>query len=258
MLRILNISLTLLGLWSIGPFALSQSLKTEKVSGSKVWIDPSINPNAGTQSIVVWFDQQFLGKGDSFKKKTLEFKGEKRSTLSQRVIQTLKKISARSNSVVKKDIDQLIKNGHLTNLQTHWIVNGFSAQVDAEGLATIQKLTGVSKIFKKRTAFAPTRQNYGPEYLKTIPTSRFEIGKAGSFPWNIQRIKAPEVWKEFGVTGKGTLNVVHDFGFKLDIPPLAETIYTNSGEIPGNGMTMTIMDWWMITMVSTLMLEMPT
>ncbi len=28
---------------------------------------------------------------------------------------------------------------------------------------------------------------------------------------------------------------MHDHGFKLDIPPLAETIYTNEGEIPGNG-----------------------
>ena len=74
----------------------------------------------------------------------------------------------------------------------------------------------------------------GPEYLESVPPSRFSIEEVESYPWNIEKIRAPEVWNAYGITGKGTLNVVHDFGFKLDIPPLAETIYTNEGEIPGN------------------------
>lgn len=76
----------------------------------------------------------------------------------------------------------------------------------------------------------------GPEFLASISASRFHIDQVESYPWNIEKIRAPEVWKGYGITGKGTLNVVHDGGFKLDIPPLAETIYTNAGEIPGNGL----------------------
>jgi len=212
----------------------SQNLKTEKVSGEKVWLDPSLSQNTSSQFIVVWFEDQFLGHGDSFEKRTLEFKGQRRSELSKQVISTLKAISKTSFYIIKNELTQLEIRGHISGLKQHWIINGFSCQVDEEGFNAIQKLEGVAKIFRKQSVFIPSNPDSGPEYLKTIPKSRFAINQVESYPWNIEKIRAPEVWKKYNVTGKGTLNVVHDFGFKLDIPPLAETIYTNKDEIPDN------------------------
>ncbi len=108
--------------------------------------------------------------------------------------------------------------------------------VTDEGYKSVESLEGVSKIFIKRMPSTSSGTNMGPEFLASIPSSRFDMEEVESYPWNIQKIRAPEVWREFGITGKGTLNIIHDSGFKLDIPPLAETIYTNEGEIPGNGL----------------------
>lgn len=212
----------------------AQNLSTEKVAEKEIWIDPSIKPDNGSARIVVWFTDQFLGSGDSYLNRVKEFQGEKRTELRAKVIATLKALNDQSFVQVEEAINQLEESGHLNNLTRHWIVNGFSCEVDSEGLKALQKLTGISKIFAKSSPFPSSRPDVGPEYLSTIPKTSFAINKVESYPWNIEQMRAPEVWREFGITGVGTLNVVHDFGFKLDVPPLAETIFTNNKEIPGN------------------------
>jgi hypothetical protein len=218
----------------IGISAKSQVLKTENISTNKVWLDPALNVNSNAQSVLVWFDNQFLGDGNSFSKRVEEFKGQKRSVLRKRMIETLKSISNTSFKKIEKELDQLRNEGHISKLKSHWIINGFSCQVDKEGLQAIQRLEGVAKIFSKGPPFNPPNAAIGPEYLKQIPKSTFRIDQVESYPWNIEQIRAPEVWEKHGITGKGTLNVVHDFGFKLDVAPLAENIFVNKMEIPGN------------------------
>lgn len=213
----------------------AQTLSTEKVSAQSVWLDPAINTDAPSQRIVIWFDEQFLGNGDSFEKRTKEFAGQKRSVLSRRVVQTLKGLNQKSITKVKAALNQLESSGEIKELTPHWIVNGFSAVVTKEGLASIQKLSGVSKIFHKRPLATNNNENQGPEYLKYNPKSSFAVDKVTSYPWNIEQIRAPQVWNRHGILGEGTLNVVHDFGFKLNTRPLAENLYINRGEIPGNG-----------------------
>lgn len=219
----------------ISALSVAQGLKTESLSDSRLWVDPNLQSGNGSQAVVVWFDTQFLGQQESFDKRAGEFAGQKRSELRKKVISTLKSTSNQSFGQVASQLNELKKDGHLDDLVQHWIINGFSCSVDGKGLEALRKLKGVARIFKKRPTFLPSNADAGPEYLSTIPKSTFAINKAESYPWNIEQIRAPEVWKAYGITGKGTLNVVHDFGFKLDIPPLAETIYVNPDEIPGNG-----------------------
>ena len=229
--------------FSLAPLLLSvclsagqaQTLRTESITTQNVWIDPAIDTESSTQRIVVWFDEQFLGSGDSYEKRTKEFAGQKRSVLRKSVVQTLKTLNKKSIAEIKAALNDLESNGEIMELTPHWVVNGFSALVTREGLAAIQKLSGVSKIFGKRRLVINNNENQGPEYLKYNPESSFSIDKVTSYPWNIEQIRAPQVWNKHGVLGEGTLNVVHDFGFKLDVRPLAETLYINKGEIPGNG-----------------------
>lgn len=213
----------------------AQTLPTESISYQKVWIDPAIDTEASANRIVVWFDEQFLGSGNSFEKRTKEFAGQKRSVLSRKVIQTLKGLNQKSIAKVAEALNQLESTGGIKELTPHWVINGFSAVVTSEGLSSIQKLSGVSKIFHKRPVNANRNDNVGPEYLKDNPESSFDLDNLTSYPWNIEQIRAPEVWNKHGIFGEGTLNIVHDFGFKLDTRPLAETLYINQGEIPGNG-----------------------
>ena len=203
---------------------------------STIWIDPAYNPDTSTHTIVVWFDDQYLAHGDSFLKKAEEFNGRSREALRKEMMLALKEKSNQSFNKIKHQLDALENANHITAIKQHWIINGFSCTVTATGFKTIQTLDGVAKIFIKQSPSISKAKEMGPAFIKTIPTTRFDIKSVASYPWNIEKIRAPEVWNEFGLTGKGTLNVVHDSGFKLDIPPLAETIYTNDGEIPGNGL----------------------
>jgi len=202
---------------------------------SSTWLDPALDLNADSQPIVVWFEDQFLENGGSFMKMIQEVKGEKRSDLRKRVINELKEKSKASYEKVSRQVEKLLSDNQIEDVKQHWIVNGFTCVTTAKGLSELQKLEGVAKIFLKQPAFSSSNPAMGPTYLESIPRSRFSIEEVESFPWNIEQIRAPEVWNAYGITGEGTLNVVHDFGFKLDIPPLEETIYTNKDEIPGNG-----------------------
>jgi hypothetical protein len=52
--------------------------------------------------------------------------------------------------------------------------------------------------------------------------------------WNLQSIKAPDVW-ERGVTGAGMIVAILDTGIDANHPDLARNIWTNTREVPGNG-----------------------
>lgn len=193
------------------------------------------DPGANLQRIVVWFNDQYLPAGDSFLKKAASFNGQNRSEVRREVVSALKSQSDLSYGLIKSELDKLERSGQIANIRQHWIINGFSCEVTKEGFDALQQMESVAYLFTKQPLGSTGGTNMGPEFLSSVPPSRFKIEAVESYPWNIKNIRAPEVWKGFGITGKGTLNVVHDGGFKLDIPPLAETIYTNPGEIPGNG-----------------------
>lgn len=218
----------------IAAFLVSCLSKSTEPKGD-VWIDPAYNLGASSQDIVVWFDDQYLEHGDSFLKKASLFNGRTNGEVKQEVMSALKEMSNTSFDKVKDQLGELEKALLISGLKQHWIINGFSCSATKDGFEAIKALEGVVKIFVKQSAYISHGTNMGPEFLTNIPPTRFDLEEVESYPWNIEKIRAPEVWKEFGITGKGTLNVVHDFGFKLDIPPLAETIYTNQGEIPDNG-----------------------
>lgn len=199
-------------------------------------VNPVLQASEDKQHVVVWFEDQYLPKGDSFLKKTADFDGQKRSSVKKEVISSLKSLSNASFKKIRSQLDLLEKSGHVTNIRRHWIINGFSCEVTSEGLEALQSLAGIVNVFIKRPLSSTGGTDMGPEFLSTIPASRFDTDLVKSYPWNIEKMRAPEVWKKLGVFGEGTLNVVHDGGFKLDIPPLAETLYINEGEIPGNGL----------------------
>ncbi len=188
-----------------------------------------------TQTVVVWFKKQYLPDADSYVKQIAAFKGKKRSALRIEVVAALKAMSASSFARVEAKLKELESEGLVANVKQHWIINGFSCTLTPEGFKAIEALEEVATIFKKPKPRATRGKNMGPEYLATIPITDFDPKEVESYPWNIKNIRAPEVWNEFGITGKGVLNIVHDSGFKLDVPPLASNLFTNEGEIPGNG-----------------------
>lgn len=213
---------------------------SNKLSVQDVWLDPSLSASDSftnnSELIVVWFDKQFLGTPQSFISSQSQFAGVSRSAMRSHVVGKLKSYSEQSFNRVTKALNALEETGDVFDVSRHWIVNGFSAQVTPKGLEAIKNLEGVAKVFKKTKASSSFGPDMGPEFLPSQAAIRFSVENIGNIPWNLEKIRAPEVWQKMGVTGEGTLNIIHDSGFKLDALPIAETIYTNKGEIPGNGL----------------------
>lgn len=212
-------------------------LVTEKLTGTGIWKDPAFTARFGQQrrvSVTIWFEDQLLGDGRAYLRRSREFAGRKRGELRVASVKTLQAIHARSWSRAKKRIEQLSTAGKISQVEPYWIVNGFSCVTVQEHLPTLQSVPGVKKIFA-----GPPRPANRPAPRAEVPSFPQQRRRAFDpqrykHPWYIRSLQADQVWKKFGVTGRGTLNVIHDFNFVFS-ENLTDNLYRKSKEIPANG-----------------------
>ena len=208
----------LASLWIVGVLlatsGLAQTLPTEELSGT-TWVSPIPKRVANNPqwSVRVWFDKQLLGDGEAYLRRAKELQGIPRRELRTRSVATLKQLSQRSFADAKPELERLIEKQLIRDVHPHWIVNGFRCNVTQEGLEALKGVTGVKKIFVTSLPTRPliSRGKLAPEPLdsdrKTFDPDRYQ------HPWYINALNAKRTWSELGITGKGTLNVVHDFNF---------------------------------------------
>jgi len=211
-------------------------LATEKLPGKGVWVDPFLVTQlekAKRVRATVWFDTQFLGGGNAYLRRAKEFAKFKRSELRLAVFHTLKALSEKSHERVRKKMAQLLEEGAIRNVDRHWIINGFSCGVTKAGLAKLEKLRGVRKIFGARWGGGGAAPKRGDAPGASVVSHPAFDPKRYKRPWYVRQLLADKVWTELGVTGKGTLNVVHDFNF-LFSPNVNRSVYRNEKEIPFN------------------------
>ncbi len=210
----------------------------ETLPGEGVWTSPlPANPKGETTDgdflkATVWFDKQWLGDGDGYQRRAAEFSNATRRELRTRVIRALKTQSATSHAAAKARIDALIDAGTIKEFEPHWIVNGFSCLIRKQDIATLESVPGARKIF-----FEPPAKINRPTPPEFKPVPELDAPEKPSFenlPWYVKKLNADRVWKEFGVAGQGTLNVIHDKNFIFS-DHLSRTVYRNPGEIPANG-----------------------
>ncbi|MFP6620568.1 MAG: S8 family serine peptidase [Pirellulaceae bacterium] len=212
-------------------------LVSEKLPGQGTWIDPAFMVRFRQVSRVratVWFEDQLLGDGKAYLRRSKEFSGRQRGELGQAAMKTLQAIHARSWKEAKPRLDQLLDEGKISQVQPHWIVNGFSCVVVQETLESLQTVPGVRKIFASPRRLANRLRPRGdvPGFLPQ-PRPPFDPTRY-KHPWYIHALQANRVWNKFEITGAGTLNVIHDFNFVFS-DNLAVNLYRNPGEVPANG-----------------------
>ncbi|MEH1766653.1 S8 family peptidase [Nostoc sp.] len=125
------------------------------------------------------------------------------------------KFSGRS-SYKSTDADvQLLNNGDSENT-SNAITNDFSAENynSTNGYGLINGAAAVARAIGQNT-FA-------------------DVPDLGGNNWGADLVKAPEVWAQ-GYTGKGVVVAVLDTGVDYNHEDLSNNIWTNSKEIPGNG-----------------------
>ena len=219
-------------------------IQTETVSGEGVWIDPRLNPStpAGknktgarnaeqTITVKVWFDQQLLGTGDAYQRRAIEFSTSNRRELRADIIRALQQLSETSFKKAEAPLRKLRVEGVISNLQPHWIINGFTCTTTLSGITKLKSVPGVKKIFR-----APNLRRKQVNSQPAIPApSKSSLVQSSDckHPWYIRSLQADRVWSEFKIQGKGTLNIIADGNFAIS-PNLAVSIYRNPTEIPDN------------------------
>lgn len=217
--------------WEVSDVVLS----TEEASGDGVWLDPALEEvSAAMFPVTVWFNRQFLGDGKAYARRCEEYAGQSRRVLRARVVDTLKTLGEQSFQAAEEEMRRLVEEERIQLVEWHWIVNGFSCLTTEEGLAGLQRVAGVKKIFFARgrlpMAVSDARQAtfVPPQERGPFDPRRFK------HPWYVRHLQADKAWRRLGVTGQGTLNVVMDGNFVFS-PSVTGNVYRNAKETPGNG-----------------------
>ncbi len=213
-------------------------LKMESLPGDGVWVDPRFqktNPENRIRT-VVWFEKQFLGNGTAFLRRAKEFDGTGRTKLRAQVLAALKAASESSRKAAQEQLGILVEAETISPPQHTWIVNGFTCATTTRGVEKLKGVPGVKKIFHGgpvRRFNSPPAQENAADIGKAGTPATLELGPfdpARNDPlWYIGKLKVERVWKELGVTGKGTLNVIHDGNF-IPSPWIDGTLHRNPGE----------------------------
>ena len=208
----------------------------ESLDGEDVWVSPlpkGLKNESAPLRVTVWFEKQLLGDGAGYQRRAAEFKNEGRMALREAVMAALKEQSNESFKKAQGKLNRLSRSGTISGLERHWIVNGFSCVMRFEDVSELEEVPGVRKVFlrpnssSRRTELP--REGEEVSVIEALEKPSFE-----NVPWYIKKLKADQVWKDFGVTGKGTLNVIHDKNFIIS-DHLARNVYRNPSEIPDNG-----------------------
>lgn len=233
-MRLLTRSLALgIALLPISTPAVTVSM--EELPGQGVWFSPLPQRHSGGGEplrVTVWFQQQLLGDGDGYKRRATEFAKAGRRELRTKAVKALKAQNQSSYQQASKALSSLEEKGLLKDIHSHWIINGFSCTMQYEDVFALAQVPGVRKVFLRPVRRVELAEV--PEVIlhPTIPA--LEKPDLTNIPWYIEKLKANQVWKEFGVAGKGTLNVIQDRNFIFS-DHLTRNVYRNPNEIPGNG-----------------------
>ena len=207
----------------------------EALPGVGVWIDPRFRQSSPDSRVraTVWFDKQFLGDGSAYLRRVREFEELGRTRMRSEVIAALRAASKASQEGADQSLAALAKSGTISSPRYTWIVNGFTCTTTVANVRKLETVPGVRKIFHA----GPVRRPRPPSTAEPIPSgwedpptrlSPFEPGKHQPL-WYIGKLKAAQVWKELGVTGKGTLNIVHDGNF-IASPWITGNLHRNPDE----------------------------
>lgn len=114
------------------------------------------------------------------------------------VTDNLQKHAGENQKAITSAISALEKKGMASNVESLWIINGLTLTVDKDGLEELKSQQDVDRITLDRVIEAP------------------EIMTEGTKPrlpeWGLEKIKATNVWGEYGLKGEGIVIGIMDSG----------------------------------------------
>ncbi len=143
------------------------------------------------------------------------------------VIEALKQTASATQGGVLDILNQAEQNGEASNISALWISNVIAARVTADVALEIAARDDVAYLNYDR-----------PVGQEVFPTSFAEQADSGdilaAIECGVDLMNAPVAWAN-GYTGAGVTVGVIDTGTCITHPDIQNQLWTNAGEIPGNG-----------------------
>ena len=152
------------------------------------------------------------------------------------VVNTLRAQAGRSQAEVLAELISAQHDGHAAQVRPLWFINAVAADVTPAELDRLAARPDIEAI-----TYDPPRPML--DAVETAPARRVSIPvrpsaggavTAATPVWSVNWIGAPTVWSE-GYKGACVLVAIIDTGVDYTHPDLANRIWINADEIPGNG-----------------------
>ncbi len=161
---------------------------------------------------------------------TEQVRGMNRDRRREHVVSAMKTLAARSQRTLRLRLAHEEERDQVRGVRVLWGVNGVALEATPEAIERLAELPEVRWVlYDRATAHAdvdisgPTGGDVsGPNPDATVAPEVIVHG-------------AKQVWDQLGYTGVGVIVAVIDTGIDRTHPDLADHIWTNSGEVAGNG-----------------------
>ena len=152
-----------------------------------------------------------------------------RLALRAEVVAKLRKTAADEQRAI------LSKLGKSMPMRSLWIVNAMVLSLTPDEVRKAASLETVRFVYPS-TETIPVAESPSRVSAVLAPKPRMPFDATGKrVGWNLERIGAPRVWRELGVTGEGVTVAVLDNGLNYEHTDLRGNIWLNAKEIPANG-----------------------
>jgi subtilisin family serine protease len=146
------------------------------------------------------------------------------------VIAELRRHAAATNGALVRALEEQQARGQVGPVKALWITNAVLTSATPGMIERIAQRPEVASIYQPKRIGAEVF----PVEPQVVP-DREGGADGGTIECGVAEMRAPEVWETYGLTGDGVVVGIIDTGACITHPDLANQIWSNPGEIPGNG-----------------------
>jgi subtilisin family serine protease len=153
----------------------------------------------------------------------------------QAIITTLKAHAAKSQGQALAVLENAKSAGQVERIRSLWLANSIAFEGTQEAILAVADVEAAGTMFLDKP-YDMVSNVMGPkrEIADDPDQTQPEGGPGKAIVWNVSWINADDVWNLLGYTGTGVLVAHFDTGIWLTHPDIANRLWVNPGEIPGN------------------------
>lgn len=155
-----------------------------------------------------------------------QYRGLSHKQLRENVIEELQDYSSSNQIPILNVLRGFRSHGLVDNIRPLWICNVIRFDVDSTSIESLRKALPYGTV---RRVHPVNAELFDPS------TSFFVPPPGDSLAWGVRRVGADRIWTEYGIDGSNVLVAILDSGVDFGSLDLADALWTNTGEIPDNG-----------------------